>query len=847
MSSLNRDDETLDELYSSAWSRHHDGLEPSAVEFLADHPDASLPERCAVLLTDQLLRWRQGLPKLIGDYLAEHPSLADDPEAILKLVQGEFLARLETGETPDPDSYTRIFPGLTNEIRLQCEVNRWLMMPTPPGPSMSMATTVDYRNAADAADDGCSPDSTSGRPVALEAPVSETDFELVRPLGSGGMGEVYEAIQKSLRKRVALKLIKREALDSPGRVRRFFAEARAVARLRHPHIVGVHGIGRMSDSLYFLVMDLVEDGTTVASEIREGTVSFDRAAGLVATVAEAIEHAHSRGVIHRDLKPSNVLLDAEGTPHVTDFGLAKVFDAADPDNPQTTADRILGTPQYMAPEQADPARGPITPRTDVYALGGLLYALLTGKPPIQGDSLTAILTRVVSPEPVPSPRELRGDVPSALERICRTCLEKDAEKRSPSAGAVSAALRNWLANPEAEHSTGAAAGHAERATESIDDPVAGRSRSGWTTDRSLKDGRRTPSPGRWPAKVPLSAPSRRRSWAAGAGLVTLGILFFTVTMVRTLLSFKDRLEPGVAVPRTSVVVADAKPAPTVARPLTQSTSIKGKSSAADYPDAPRSRVIVRDRVPWPEQRRPVATVEANTLIVVAQREDPRASQNERSSSLAPPPDLIADWDVHVYRPETAGKRAAGRRRGSGRLDVQVYRPETDGRSWLDMGNVLDTPVAIRPGDHLKIRAKFREPVYGAVLAIDPDGSVRRLGLPADSGSERPTNELTIPSGVEPYVRLTDPGMTALVLLASHLPLSDPAGELRRAFEATEWRASRAEQTRIFDGQSIAPIRKTGAIEKTAGTKPFAMIGRSLKANRGLNDSRAVLFEVAAPK
>ena len=149
------------------------------------------------------------------------------------------------------------------------------------------------------------------------------------------MGEVYEAIQKSLRKRVALKLIRREALDSPSRVRRFFAEARALARLRHADIVGVHGIGQTADGRYFLVMDLIEGGTTLDALVQQRTVSFGQAAGLVATVAEAIEHAHSRGVIHRDLKPSNVLLDAESRPHVTDFGLAKIFDAADPDNPQT--------------------------------------------------------------------------------------------------------------------------------------------------------------------------------------------------------------------------------------------------------------------------------------------------------------------------------------------------------------------------------------------------------------------------------------------------------------------------------------------------------------------------------
>ena len=269
------------------------------------------------------------------------------------------------------------------------------------------------------------------------------------------MGEVFQALQKSLRKPVAVKLMYREALDSPSRVRRFVAEARALARLRHPNIVGVHGIGRMLDGRHFLVMDLIEGGETLATLIKGGQVHFDRAAALVATIAEAIDHAHARGVVHRDLKPSNVLVDAEGKPHVTDFGLAKVFDQTDPDHPQTTANQILGTPHYMSPEQADASLGAITPQTDVYGLGGILFALLTGKPPIQGGSLTQILTQIVSPDPIRSPRELRPEIPAGLEAICRKCLSKQAEERYASANDFARALRAWLGRPSsAEHHRG---------------------------------------------------------------------------------------------------------------------------------------------------------------------------------------------------------------------------------------------------------------------------------------------------------------------------------------------------------------------------------------------------------
>src|SRR5262249_17534041 len=161
------------------------------------------------------LRWRSGRPKPVGDYMAEHPSLADDREAILKLVQGEFLARLDRGEAPEPDSYIRMFPGLAEEIRLQCEVDRWLTLPLPARPSSLPGAVGDrggdpVERAGDATDDGSGPAPASSLPADLDAPLPGADFELVRPLGSGGMGEVYEAVQKSLRKRVALKLIRPE-------------------------------------------------------------------------------------------------------------------------------------------------------------------------------------------------------------------------------------------------------------------------------------------------------------------------------------------------------------------------------------------------------------------------------------------------------------------------------------------------------------------------------------------------------------------------------------------------------------------------------------------------------------
>ena len=167
-------------------------------------------------------------------------------------------------------------------------------------------------------------------------------------------------------------------------------------------------------------------------------------------------------------------------PHITDFGLAKLFDQTDPDHPPTTANQILGTPHYMSPEQADPSLGPITPQTDVYGLGGILFALLTGKPPIQGNSITQVLTQIVSPDPLRSPRELRPEIPAGLETICRKCLSKRADDRYASAKDVARALRAWLERPGGAEPTEEAATNVEAKATTRD--------ARWAPDRSLKQG-----------------------------------------------------------------------------------------------------------------------------------------------------------------------------------------------------------------------------------------------------------------------------------------------------------------------------------------------------------------------
>ncbi len=269
------------------------------------------------------------------------------------------------------------------------------------------------------------------------------DYEIKSELGHGGMGVVYQARQVSLNRPVALKMIRAGVLADLAELRRFQNEAEAVAVLDHAGIVPVYEVGEHDGQKYFS-MKLVEGGN-LAEQLASYTEHPRAAATVLAEAAEAVHHAHMRGILHRDLKPANILIDTEGRPHVTDFGLAKRLEA----DPELTASGvILGTPAYMSPEQATGHRGSITTATDVYGLGAILYALLAGKAPFGGESAIQTIEAVRNRAPEP-PSRFNAKVPRDLETICLKCLEKDpAQKvcRRPGAGGRPASVARLAAD-----------------------------------------------------------------------------------------------------------------------------------------------------------------------------------------------------------------------------------------------------------------------------------------------------------------------------------------------------------------------------------------------------------------
>src|SRR5262245_12933848 len=310
------------------------------------------------------------------------------------------------------------------------------------------------------------------------------DFEIIREVGRGGMGVVFEARQVSLNRRVALKVLGPGLGLTPHAVQRFRREAQAAARLHHTNIVPVYATGEQ-DGTHFYAMELVEGpslnhvlrqlrqapgtepegagdptpsgssltgpyveglGTSATSasggssvQLSAGGRYFDSAARMVAEVADALEYAHAHGVVHRDIKPANLLLSPDGRLSVNDFGLARVLEEPG----VTMTGEFVGTPAYMSPEQITAGRTPLDHRTDIYSLGATLYELLTLRPPFAGERRDEVLAQILHKEPVP-PRRLNRKVPVDLETICLKCLEKDPDRRYQTAQALADDLRRHL-------------------------------------------------------------------------------------------------------------------------------------------------------------------------------------------------------------------------------------------------------------------------------------------------------------------------------------------------------------------------------------------------------------------
>ncbi|MEI8370524.1 MAG: serine/threonine-protein kinase [Planctomycetia bacterium] len=274
--------------------------------------------------------------------------------------------------------------------------------------------------------------------VGLMGGAGPPGYEIIEELGRGGMGLVYKANQQGLNRIVALKMILAGGHAREGDLTRFRTEAAAIARLHHPNIVQIYEVGEWS-GLPFFSLEYCPGGS-LDRKVRGTPLPAREAAGLVVGIARAIGEAHGKGILHRDLKPANVLIGGDGTPKITDFGLAKRID--DPSG-QTVSGTVLGTPSYMSPEQAIGSAGAVGTATDIYGLGAVLYELLTGRPPFRAATPLDTLLQVIRNEPAP-PRLLNPQVDKDLETICLKCLEKDPSDRYRTAGELAEDLSRYL-------------------------------------------------------------------------------------------------------------------------------------------------------------------------------------------------------------------------------------------------------------------------------------------------------------------------------------------------------------------------------------------------------------------
>lgn len=384
-----------------------------------------LPDMLDALLDRQKQDWTEGRRPKVDDLL-HNSAFEHDSEAILDLIYNEILIREELGDQPNLDEYLQRYPQLADALKIHFDVHR----------AVHDKFLVDTKRLQE------SGTLNESAPALVEVGPNLADYELLGELGRGGMGIVYKARHRSLKRPVALKMIQPGRQPSPRELTRFRTEAETIARLQHPNIVQIFEVGQ-TQGLPFLALELAEQGT-LAQKLQAMPLPPRAAAELIENLSRALHHAHEHHVIHRDLKPANVLFGKDGTPKITDFGLAKIL-ADDADGPRdpTRSGEPIGTPRYMAPEQVTGRKEEIGPATDVYALGALLYECMTGQAPFVAANVMETMDKIRHEEPWP-PRRLQRSIPRDLETICLKCLRKQPARRYASAMAVAEDLRRFL-------------------------------------------------------------------------------------------------------------------------------------------------------------------------------------------------------------------------------------------------------------------------------------------------------------------------------------------------------------------------------------------------------------------